>query len=109
MSINYHLLIEQLLIEQVSTLKQSSNLDWSVIIDAEHDHFILLKTGWQNITRVCLPHLYIRLENGKVWIEQDETHAGFALKLQAVGVPSQDIVLGFHQPHIRKLTPYAVD
>ena len=104
---NYDTLIKQLLIQQVATLQQDVNLDCHVIIDAEQKHFMLLKTGWEAIRRVCTPYLYVRLDNGKVWIEQDETCRQFAAQLQAVGVPSHDIVLGFHRPHIRRLTPYA--
>ena len=107
MSINYTQLIKQLLAEQIPTLQQSTDLNYRLIIDAQQEHFMLFKTGWEAIRRVCAPYLYVRLENGKVWIEQDETAINFAARLQEAGVPRKKIVLGFHQRHIRRLTPYA--
>jgi hypothetical protein len=69
---------------------------------------MLLKTGWSAQGRVRGVTVYVRLRNGKFWIEEDWTENGIATDLLAAGVPSQDIVLAFHHPDIRPLTEFAV-
>jgi len=46
--------------------------------------------------------------NDKIWIQQDGTEVGIANQLVDLGVPKQDIVLGFDPPNLRKYTDFAV-
>lgn len=52
--------------------------------------------------------LHMRLQNGKVWIEQDGTETGVADELLQAGIPKDDIVLGFYRPERRAITEFAV-
>ncbi len=52
--------------------------------------------------------MYVRLHNGKFWIEEDGLEQGVATDLLEAGVPKEDIVLAFHHPEIRPLTEFAV-
>ncbi|MBV7337555.1 XisI protein [Chloroflexi bacterium TSY] len=54
------------------------------------------------------PTLYVRIRNGKFWIEEDWTEEGIATHLVEAGVPKSDIVLGFHAPNMRPHTEFAV-
>ncbi|MEM7128412.1 MAG: element excision factor XisI family protein [Chloroflexota bacterium] len=58
--------------------------------------------------RVWNTTLYVRIKDGKFWIEIDWTEEGIATDLLEAGVPNQDIVLAFHHPSIRKHTEFAV-
>jgi XisI protein len=51
--------------------------------------------------------VYIRIEQGKVWVEEDWTKQGIANELLAAGVLPEDIVLGFHHPSKRRFTEFA--
>ena len=46
------------------------------VIDVEHDQYLLVKTGWTKTQRVRGTTLYLRLRDGKVWIEDDWTRGG---------------------------------
>lgn len=43
-----------------------------------------------------------------LWIQHDGTEIGIATQLLELGVPADDIVLGFQAPDIRPYTEFAV-
>jgi len=51
--------------------------------------------------------VYLKIEQGKIWIEEDLTKQGIANELLDAGVPPEDIVLGFQHPSKRPLTEFA--
>ncbi len=46
--------------------------------------------------------------DGKVWIQTDGTEDGVTDELMQAGIAKEDIVLGFHEPEIRKYTGFSV-
>jgi len=52
--------------------------------------------------------VYVRIRNGKFWIEEDWTEDGIANDLVRAGVPKEDIVLAFHEPTMRQYTDFAL-
>lgn len=107
--IQYRTLIKQLLSEH-ATLANSARTterESHVIFDEEHDRYMLLRTGWWGNERVNAPTLYVRLHNGKIWIEEDMTEEGLATDLLRAGVLNNQIVLAFHHPTIRSFTEFA--
>lgn len=85
-----------------------SDLETHAILDDSNNRFLLLHTGWQEDKRIRSIMAYIRLVKDKIWIEEDWTEDGVASNLLAVGVPKENIVLGFRHPEIRPLTGFAV-
>jgi hypothetical protein len=79
-----------------------------LVIDEERDHYMLLTLGWDGDKRVHRTPLYVRLHNGKFWVEEDWTEEGIATDLLRAGVPREDIVLAFHPPSMRSYTEFAV-
>ena len=51
--------------------------------------------------------VYVRIRDGKFWIEEDWTEDGIATDLVRAGVPKEDIVLAFHDPQMRQYTEFA--
>ena len=51
--------------------------------------------------------VYMRIKQGKLWVEEDWTKQGIVDELLAMGVPAEDIVLGFQHPSKRPLTEFA--
>ena len=78
------------------------------VFDDARDHYLLLYVGWRDPHRVEKTMLHVRLHNGKIWIETDDTEDGFATELVKAGVPHSDIVLAFHPPQLRSMTDFAV-
>jgi XisI protein len=78
------------------------------IFDTAHDHYQLLYNGWHNTKRIFGPALHLDIKEGKIWIQWNGTEDDIAAELVALGVPKDDIVLGFHTPRMRQYTEYAV-
>jgi hypothetical protein len=79
-----------------------------VSFDEQRDHYFWFHLGWDGKRRDFGVMVYLRLENGKVWIEEDWTKQGVANDLLEAGVPAEDIVLGFQHPSKRPLTEFAI-
>jgi len=78
------------------------------VFDTNSDQFLVVHAGWANGRRMRGTPLYLRLSEGKIWIEDDLTEGGVTKDLLAAGVPQQDIVLVFQSPERRALTEFAV-
>ena len=80
-----------------------------IVIDDSHGQYLLYQDGWRNEMRFygCFLHLEVA-KNGKIWLQHDGTDLIIGQKLQNLGVPKSDIVVGFHAPFMRKDTEYAL-
>ncbi len=85
-----------------------TGVDLQIVSDDEHGQYMVTSVGWRGETRVSRPLFYLRLKNGKIWIEEDWTKHGIAGELVHLGVPHSDIVLAFNPPEVRHLTEFAV-
>ncbi len=86
----------------------NSHLENALILDEQHDHYLLIVIGWEGEERIKGNTIHIRLRDGKIWIEEDSTEDGVATDFLQAGVPREDIVLAFHPPHLRQYTEFAV-
>jgi hypothetical protein len=78
-----------------------------LVADDERNHYLLMSVGWVNGKRILNLRVYVRIHDGKFWIEEDWTEEGIAADLLREGVPREDIVLAFHDPETRKGTDFA--
>ncbi len=92
----------------VRPLNQSADKETILVSDEKHDHYFLHRIGWEGVKRVWNTTLYVRICNGKFYIEIDWTEEGIATDLLAAGVSKEDIVLAFHHPSVRPYTEFAV-
>lgn len=76
--------------------------------DEGRDHYFWAQVGWNQTGRSCGSTVYIRIKDGKVWVEEDLTEDGVTNDLLDAGIPKHDIVLGFQHPQERALTEFAV-
>ena len=106
----YRTLIQKLLQEHVDIAERnpSPTRETHLIVDEKRDRYMLFDTGWWDIERIHTPVLYVRLHQGRIWIEEDWTEDGLATELVAQGVPKDEIVLAFHHPIVRSLTEFAI-
>ena len=77
------------------------------IFDDENQNYVLMYLGWDQNRRVQKTALHLRIKEGKIWVEADETDQGFADVLVRAGVPREDIVLAFHPPELRRLSEFS--
>ncbi|GAB4456109.1 MAG: hypothetical protein OHK0029_13480 [Armatimonadaceae bacterium] len=104
-AIIHHLLSEY---QHFFSVNTKTDVETEVIRDDMGGQYLLMRVGWRGDKRVRRPLFYLRLKNGKIWIEEDNTQEGIANDLRRAGVPEQDIVLAFTPPDLRHLTEFAV-
>lgn len=76
--------------------------------DDQRGIYMVLRNGWQGKERVQNILLFVRLVNGRVWVEEDWTDFDVVGHLLEANIPQEDIVLAFHHPQLRPLTEFAV-
>lgn len=105
----YRTLIKNLLTQYAELVNRQPvpGLETEVVFDEERDHYMLLNVGWSPQGRVRGATVYVRLRNGKFWVEEDWLEDGIATDLLKADVPKEDIVLAFHHPDMRPLGEFA--
>jgi hypothetical protein len=107
--IEYPKLLKRILAEYVELCNRRPNreVETFLVVDPERQDYIWMNVGWQNGERVSGMTTYVRIRDGKFWVEEDWTEDGIATDLVREGVPKEDIVLAFHDPETRKETEFA--
>lgn len=80
----------------------SSEIDAEIVQDDLHGQYLLQRVGWQGENRIRRTVFYLRLKQGKIWIEEDRTKDGIIADLRTAGIPENDIVLAFNPPAVRQ-------
>jgi hypothetical protein len=105
---DYRTLICDALHEIAAEIPPDENVRTEVNCNNETGHYELLEVGWDGPRRVHGLLVHCDLSHEKIIIEHDGTEPGLAHYLMQHGIPADSIVLGFHPPELRRLTPFAV-
>ena len=81
--------------------------DNRLAFDEERDQYLWFHSGWKGKQRIRYITMYLRIKNGKIWVEEDWTDLCVVDDLLAAEIPKSDIVLGFHHPSKRPFTEFA--
>lgn len=103
----YRQIIQNLILERAQRRFYPEKIEVQAVLDAQHDHYLLLHTGWRGNNRTHGCSIHIDIKDGKIWIQHDGTEVGIATLLLEQGVPKEDIVLAFHSPDMREFTEFA--
>lgn len=106
---DYRTRVQELLQEYASPRSSSLGTETQLVFDTAHDHYQLVNVGWHNNHRVYACVLHIDIKGEKIWIQHNMTEQDIAEDLVKSGVPKQNIVIGFHSPHRRQFTEYALN
>jgi len=87
-----------------------SNLDAEnqIIADRVNNRYQIVTIGWDRNKHIHDCPIHMDIINGKIWIQRNMTEIDLDQELMQVGVPKQDIVLGFLSPKMREYTDYAI-
>jgi hypothetical protein len=77
-------------------------------LDAENDHYQIVSVGWDNKHRVYGCSIHIDIKNEKIWLQTNNTELDIGQDLVTMGVPKEDIVIGFQPPYMRSFSGYAI-
>ena len=100
--------VKQVLKEHAQYKPAYGDIEVQTIFDTEGDHYQLVHVGWNKKRRQYGPLIHIDLKDGKIWIQHDGTEVGIANKLVDLGVPREEIVLGYFSPFMRQHSDFAV-
>jgi hypothetical protein len=106
---DYRLKVQQLLTKYLAYKPSYGEVEVEAIFDKERDHYQIIGIGWDNKKRIYSPTMHLDIKNGKIWIQENTTEVDIAAELMEMGIPKQDIVLGFHTPIMRKLAGLTVE
>ncbi|WP_373524885.1 XisI protein [Nostoc sp.] len=104
----YRQIVQQMLREYAEIGSPDPDVETQIVFDTEREHYQLMNVGWKNQRRVYGCFLHIDIKDGKVWLQHNGTEYEVAEQLANLGIPKQDIVIGFHSPFKRQFTDYAV-
>ncbi|MEZ4867412.1 MAG: XisI protein [Caldilineaceae bacterium] len=105
----HRMLVKKILSDYAQLANASPDgVETQLLFDEERDHYMAFRTGWWRKKRIHSAVIYVRLEGGKIWIEEDWTEEGIATELLEGGIPKEAIVLGFHHPTMRRYSEFAV-
>lgn len=103
----YREIIEQLL-SKVARIKYAyGDIKDNTIFDRQADSYAVITQGWDGPLRIHDMVIHIKIINGKIWLQEDNTDLVIARELEEAGIPKTDIVLGFQHPSVRQYTDYA--
>ncbi len=104
----YRQFVQKLLAAYAATPISNGEIESQTIFDTQQDRYQVIDIGWDGHRRVhgCVLHLDIK--DGKVWVQHNTTELRVAHELVVMGVPKEDIVLGFQAPYVRKYTEFGV-
>ena len=104
----YRQLIQELLTARAKLRSPKDPIQSQTVFDREGDHYQLVNLGWKNNnTRIYGCAIHVDIIDGKIWVKHDGTEDAIADKLAEKGVSTQDIVLAYHPPNLRKYTEFA--
>ena len=81
--------------------------DDRLAFDEERDQYLWFRSGWEGKQRIRYITMYLRIKDGKIWVEEDSTDLPLVDDLLAAEIPKSDIILGFHHPSKRAFTDFA--
>lgn len=104
----YRQYIQTILTKHGSYKPKHQDVENELIFDTMHDHYQLMRVGWNDLHRVYHTVMHFDIRDGKIWIQQNKTDVDLALELLEMGVLKEDIVLGLQPPYKRPYTGYSV-
>ena len=97
---SYRRTVKQLVERYASYKSNSDEINHELVMDTERDHYEVLVIGWQKGRRVYHAMMHFDIIDGKVWIQINNTDRDLATELGELGIPKEDIVLGFHPENV---------
>ncbi|AFY43434.1 XisI protein [Nostoc sp. FACHB-87] len=104
----YRQSIQEILAKHSKYKPQREEIENELIFDTMHDHYQLMRIGWNGLSRVYHTVIHFDIKNDKIWIQQNMTDVDLAQELLEMGVQKEDIVLGLQPPYKRPYTGYGV-
>lgn len=104
----YRQCVKNFLTEYSNYGSQQPDMETQLIFDPVNDHYLLLRTGWDDTRRVHCCIFHFDIKDGKIWVQENNTDIEIDEDLEEMGISKKEIVVGFHHPSMRQYSKYAV-
>ncbi|NJK35989.1 MAG: XisI protein [Oscillatoriales cyanobacterium SM2_2_1] len=104
----YRQCIQDILSEYASIPVSNGKIDTHLIFDVQRDRYQVVNIGWDGYRRVHGCVLHLDIIDGKIWVQHNATEMRIGHELVAMGVPKEEIILGFQAPQFREYTEFGV-
>ncbi len=104
----YRRAVERIFEEHAAIPYSHGDLTCETVFDRVQDRYLLMTFGRDLGKRVHFTLAHVDIVGEKLWIRWDRTEEGIATELVALGVPKENIVLGFKSEQMRRDTEFAV-
>ena len=104
----YRAIVQELLEKQAAIKYSQGDFRRELVIDHDHDRYLLLAMGWDKKKRVHDVVMHIDICDGKIWIQENRTDLDIAKELMQAGVSADHIVLGLLPPTARQYSDFAI-
>jgi hypothetical protein len=105
---SYRQIIKKVLTDYAQYQPSNREIEVQALFDEERDHYQVLGVGWEGKKRIYGCSVHFDIKDGKIWLQENNTEIDFAQSLVEMGVPKEDIVIGFHTPLFRQYSGYAL-
>ena len=104
---NYRKYIQHLLLKYEERKPSYGDIEVETIFDLQRDRYQVVHLGWKQQQWIHSSILHLDIKDSKIWIQWNGTEEDIAAELVNLGVPKEDIVIGFQSPFMRQFTEYA--
>jgi hypothetical protein len=97
---DYNHILQSLILKYAALKPAYSTNEWQPICDAEHGEYLLLKfvTGKDGTSKNKYSIFHLRLKNGKILIEENNTDSDIVGELLEMGIRKQDVIFAENFP-----------
>jgi hypothetical protein len=104
----YRNIIKQFLTSYAANKPSHGDIEMQTVFDNEQDHYQVVAVGWDKKQRIYGCSIHIDIKDNKIWLQINNTEIDIGQDLINLGVPKEDIVIGFQPPFLRALSGYSV-
>ncbi len=100
-------IIKRSISDWASFYKPEEGTENILIFDEKTDNYVWISTGWEGNRHINHTVIHLGIRDGKIHVFHDGIEDGIVADLLREGVQEKEIVIEWHPPHRRKLTPFA--
>ena len=82
--------------------RTTKELDTVFLCDETNDLYMVYQIGWDRNKHISTPSIFIRIIEGKIWVEVNWTEIELGEELMELGVAKEDIRVGWVPPFMRE-------
>ncbi len=95
-------------LRDLADMRAHDQIETLALFDPLTDNYLVLDAGWHGVQRIHQIMAHLRICNGNIWVEADNTDQELVQQLLNAGVAKEAIVLAFYSPQKRPFTEFAV-